>query len=126
MLGTRVDGGWLAPATFVAGVGALLLGAPMIGIILNQVRLDDAGSAGGVVATAQRLGQALGVATVGTALFASLPAGALPDDYTTAIQVAALGCLAAAVVTWLLVFLLPSTDGRSAGLTDEVGGFDTG
>ncbi|HEY1571699.1 MAG TPA: MFS transporter [Pseudonocardiaceae bacterium] len=119
LLGTRVDGPWLAPGTFVAGAGALLLGAPIIGVILHEVTLDDAGSAGGVVATAQRLGQALGVAIVGTALFATLPAGAatrapgsLPAAYTAAIQVAALFCLAAAVATGLLVFLLPTPNSR--------------
>lgn len=114
LLGTRVDGLLLAPATLLAGMGALLLGAPIIGIILNEVTLDDAGSAGGVVASAQRFGQALGVAIVGTALFAALPAGApslpagrLAGDYTAAIQIAALYCVGAAVVTYLLIFLLP-------------------
>lgn len=114
LLGTGVGALWLAPATFLAGMGALLLGAPIIGIILNEVTLDDAGSAGGVVATAQRFGQAFGVAIVGTALFASLPAnaatrapGSLPADYTTAIQIASLYCLGAAIATYLLIFLLP-------------------
>ncbi|HEX5118841.1 MAG TPA: MFS transporter [Pseudonocardiaceae bacterium] len=126
LLGSRVDGAWLAPGTFLAGAGALLLGAPIIGVILNEVTLDDAGSAGGVVATAQRFGQALGVAIVGTALFATLPAGAaarapgsLPAAYTTAIQVAALFCLAAAVATCLLIFLLPAPNSRRAAPVAE-------
>lgn len=117
-VGVAVDALWLAPATLVAGIGAMLLGAPIINVILADVPGQDAGGVGGVVATAQRVGHALGAAIAGTALFAGLPRGArhdangtLPHAYTHAIQVACLYCLGAALVTFLLVLLLPAAPG---------------
>jgi EmrB/QacA subfamily drug resistance transporter len=119
LAGTRVDAAWLAVPTFVAGVGAMMLGAPLLHIVQSEVPGDDAGSAGGIIATAQRTGHALGIATVGTTLFALLPPGAreaapgaLAREYATATQVAVVGCLAFAVLTFLLVFLLPELAGR--------------
>lgn len=126
--GVRVDALWLAPATLVAGIGAMLLGAPIINVILADVTGEDAGSVGGVVATAQRVGHALGIAIVGTALFAVLPRGAqhaangaLPHAYTDAIQIACLCCLGSALVTFLLVFLLPARAGGGVGESEDAG-----
>lgn len=112
--GTSVDGWWLALPSTVAGAGAMLLGAPLINIVMSGAPGQDSGIAGGVLATGQRVGHALGIAVVGTVLFAALPAGAqhetpgvLADEYTTATQLAGLVCLAAALLTHLLVYLLP-------------------
>lgn len=120
LAGPGVDALALAPASLVAGVGAMMLGAPVIALALTDVPPDSAGTAGGVLACAQRVGHALGVAVVGTALFSSLPAGArsapsgsLVAEYGTAVQWAGLTCLAAAVMSFLLVFLLPGA-GRAA------------
>ncbi|HEX6472306.1 MAG TPA: MFS transporter [Streptosporangiaceae bacterium] len=121
-VGVDVDALWLAPDTLVAGIGAMLLGAPIINIILTDVPGQDAGSVGGVIATAQRVGHALGIAIVGTALFAVLPRGAqhaadgtLPHAYTRAVQIACLYCLGSALVTFLLVFLLAARVGAGTG-----------
>lgn len=110
---THVDALWLAPNTLAGGIGAMLLGAPIINVILTDAPGQDAGSVGGVIATAQRCGQALGIAIVGTALFAMLPAGAqystdgsLSHQYTQAIQVACVYCLGSALLTVALVVIL--------------------
>ncbi|PRX46960.1 EmrB/QacA subfamily drug resistance transporter [Prauserella shujinwangii] len=110
LVGGSVDGLWLSPSTFVTGVGAMLLGAPIINIILTDVRSEEAGSAGGIVGTAQRVGHALGVALVGTVLFGLVSArsgAGLVEEYTTAIQLATLCCTGAALVSHVLIYRLP-------------------
>ncbi len=66
----------LAITLLVAGVGSGLVVAPLIGITLAGVPAKVAGGAAGVLSTGQRLGTALGIAAVGTVLFASLAGGA--------------------------------------------------
>lgn len=122
-VGTATNALWLAPGTLVTGIGAMLLGAPVINVILTGVPGQDAGAVGGVIATAQRLGQALGIAIVGTALFAVLPAGAehaaagsLPREYLRAIEVACLCCVGSSLLTVALAALLGgSTAGTETG-----------
>jgi EmrB/QacA subfamily drug resistance transporter len=118
---TSVDGWWLAPPTFVAGAGAMMLGVPLINIVMSGAPDADHGIAGGILATGQRIGHALGIAVVGTVLFSVLPAGAqhlepgvLPDEYTTATLWAAGACLLAAAITHLLVYLLPNQRGSAS------------
>jgi EmrB/QacA subfamily drug resistance transporter len=120
LIGPAVDAFLLAPATFVAGIGAMVLGAPLIAVALTDVPTESAGTAGGVLACAQRVGHALGVAVVGTTLFGALPAGSqfapsgsLPSEYTAAVQLAGLACLGACVAAFLLVFLLPRRQSAS-------------
>jgi EmrB/QacA subfamily drug resistance transporter len=64
----------LLPALAVGAIGSGLVIAPNVGVILSGVPWRDAGSASGVLNTSQRVGQAIGVAVVGAALFASLGA----------------------------------------------------
>lgn len=111
---TAVDVLALAPASFVAGTGAALLGPSLIGVALADVPAHDAGAAGGVVATAQRVGHATGVALVGTVLFGTLgpgaasgPPGAHADRYVVAVQYAGGACAVAALVSVALVLALP-------------------
>ncbi|MDR7301984.1 MFS transporter [Haloactinomyces albus] len=125
-LGTDVNVLWLAPTTFASGIGAMMLGAPLLGMALTDVPGQEAGTAGGVIATAQRVGHALGIAIVGTALFGSLPQAArhsasstLHVEYGHAIQIAGLFCLAACILTFLLIFLLPHARGDSSTTGDR-------
>lgn len=74
--GVDVSGWEMLPSLLVAGIGSGLVIAPNVDLVLAGVPWQDAGSAGGVLNTAQRLGQALGVAIVGIALFGSLAANA--------------------------------------------------
>lgn len=68
----------LLPALLVAGFGSGLVIAPSVDIVLAGVPWQDSGAAGGVLGTAQRLGQAIGVAVAGVVLFSTLGSNA-PD-----------------------------------------------
>ncbi|KJS51058.1 hypothetical protein VM98_39235, partial [Streptomyces rubellomurinus subsp. indigoferus] len=63
--------GWTtALPLLVAGAGSGLVIAPNQTLTLQQVPLTRAGSAGGVLKTAQRVGSAVGIAVVRSVFFA--------------------------------------------------------
>lgn len=72
LAGVAVTGPQLLPALLAVGIGSGMVIAPNVDIVLASVPRQEAGSASGVVNTAQRLGNALGVAVVGVALFGAL------------------------------------------------------
>jgi EmrB/QacA subfamily drug resistance transporter len=74
--GSSISGFQLLPPLLVGGIGSGMVIAPNVGAVLSGVPWQDAGSASGVLNTSQRLGQAIGVAIVGVALFGSISAGA--------------------------------------------------
>lgn len=74
--GIAISGWELLPSLLLAGIGSGFVIAPNVDIVLAGVPWQDAGAASGVLNTAQRLGNALGVAIVGVALFGSLAAHA--------------------------------------------------
>lgn len=74
--GTAVPGPLLAPSLLFAGLGSGLTIAPNTDAVLAGVAVRDAGAAGGVLSTGQRVGTALGIAVVGVLLFGSLANGA--------------------------------------------------
>ena len=61
----------LAGPLLLAGVGNGLVIAPNQDFVLEDVPRAQAGTAGGALITAQRLGAAIGIAVIGTALFGS-------------------------------------------------------
>jgi hypothetical protein len=65
----------LAGPLLLAGLGNGLVIAPNQDFVLSTVPSQQAGTAGGALITAQRLGAAIGIAVVGTALFGSGAAG---------------------------------------------------
>jgi EmrB/QacA subfamily drug resistance transporter len=71
-MGTDLHGWYLIPSLFVAGAGAGLFLAPVTNVILAGVETDDAGSASGLLATAQQVGAAVGIAVVGVLFFTLL------------------------------------------------------
>lgn len=73
-MGTGLHGWYLIPSLFVAGAGAGLFLAPVTNVILAGVKTDDAGSASGLLATAQQVGAAVGIAAVGVIFFGLLGA----------------------------------------------------
>jgi EmrB/QacA subfamily drug resistance transporter len=62
----------LLPALLIGGIGSGLVIAPNVDVVLSGVPLAEAGSASGVLNASQRLGQAVGIAVIGVALFGSL------------------------------------------------------
>ncbi|MEE1931082.1 MFS transporter [Streptomyces sp. TRM 70351] len=71
--GTDLRGWYLVPALMVGGAGTGLVVAPITGIILEGIKSGDAGSASGVIATAQQVGIAIGIAVIGI-IFSTLVA----------------------------------------------------
>ena len=72
LAGSASSGVSLLPALFVIGIGNGLTIAPNVDIALSSVPPKESGSAAGMVNTSQRIGNALGVAVVGVALFGAL------------------------------------------------------
>jgi EmrB/QacA subfamily drug resistance transporter len=71
-LGAPQPGAWLLVGPLaLAGLGNGLVIAPNQDFVLGSVPQREAGTAGGALITAQRIGAAIGIAVVGTALFGS-------------------------------------------------------
>jgi predicted MFS family arabinose efflux permease len=98
---------------FLAGLGNGLVIAPNQDFVLSSVPRGQAGTAGGVLTTAQRIGAAIGIAVIGTALFGSGRgqggnARLMPSLIHTA-QAATVLNLAFVLAAWLCSFGLPRT-----------------
>jgi EmrB/QacA subfamily drug resistance transporter len=106
-VGTDGSRWWpIAPGLVIAGAGLSLLVIPLVNVVLAAVPAHAAGGAGGQFSTAQQLGGALGVATVGTVFFSALEShGDYTEAFTTALPVS-VGLL---VVAAALSMLLPKT-----------------
>lgn len=71
-MGTELDPLILAPLLLLGGAGLGTFIAPVINIVLSNVRSAIAGSASGVLTTVQRVGGAVGVAMAGALFFGLL------------------------------------------------------
>ncbi len=72
--------GWAAAAPLlVAGVGSGLVISPNVTLTLSEVPVAQAGVAGGVLQTAQRIGSAAGIAITGSVFYGVLAASRPPD-----------------------------------------------
>jgi len=69
--GQHPDPWLLAGPLALAGLGNGLVIAPNQDFVLGSVPRREAGTAGGALITAQRLGAAIGIAVIGTVLFGS-------------------------------------------------------
>lgn len=70
--GTNLHGYQLWWGLMIAGTGAGLVLAPVTSVILAGIRPSDAGAASGVLATAQQIGAAAGIAVAGILFFGQL------------------------------------------------------
>ncbi len=93
---------WLIPALLVDGAGMGLALAPLAGVVLSGVSARHAGLAAGVLATAQQVGGAIGVALVGIVFF-----GGVAGGYTHAFRLGVVYVMAVAAVLTLLCRFLP-------------------
>lgn len=96
----------LAPMILV-GAGFGMVGAGLAGLTLSQVGHEDPGSAAGLFNTAMQLGTALGVAMASVVFFNHAPAGSHGTTVTEAFADSIWYVIAALVVMWALMFLLP-------------------
>ncbi|PWI44439.1 MFS transporter [Streptomyces sp. ICBB 8177] len=105
--------GWetAAPLLF-AGLGSGLVISPNQTLTLGEVPVRRAGSAGGMLQTAQRIGSAVGIAAVGSVFFARVSAH--PTDWSGAFQLGVLVATAFVVVA-LLVAMADVLGGRFSG-----------
>lgn len=71
-MGSSLDPLVLAPLLLLAGAGLGTFIAPVINIVLSNVRAARAGAASGVLTTVQRVGGAIGVAAAGALFFGLL------------------------------------------------------
>ncbi|MDH6131961.1 EmrB/QacA subfamily drug resistance transporter [Kitasatospora sp. MAA4] len=99
--------GWttLGPL-LVAGIGSGLVISPNQTLTLSEVPVSRAGSAGGVLQTAQRIGSAVGIAAVGSVFFSRIAsdAGDWAEAFEWALAVAVGFILLALLTTLLDVF----------------------
>ncbi len=106
--------GWqLAAPLLIAGFGSGLFIAPNVDFIVAGVDPTEAGTASGIIGTAQRIGSAIGIAVIATVLFGTLDFTNGPDDALLAFTHSAtyaMGVSAAfAMAAFALVFTLPRT-----------------
>jgi EmrB/QacA subfamily drug resistance transporter len=101
-------GGWdLAGPLLVAGFGSGMVIAPNQDFVMARVPRSEAGTASGTLATAQRLGSAIGIAVIGTVLFGTLGVHPGARAYTHSAQAAMLASVAFVAAAVLLVIALP-------------------
>lgn len=107
----------------LAGLGNGLVIAPNQDFVLADVPRAQAGTAGAALITAQRLGAAIGIAVIGTALFGGGGAGggAMPSLLHSA-QTATLVNLGFVLAALLCTFGLPRNLGGDASGGDASGG----
>jgi EmrB/QacA subfamily drug resistance transporter len=104
----------LVPALAVDGIGMGLLTAPLVAIVVGGMDPRHAGSASGVLSTAQQVGNTIGVAAIGAIFYGALgPNG----DYVGAFELALLAVAAVCLAVAALVQLLP---GRPAAAPSSV------
>ena len=108
-----VTGWMLVPALFVSGVGTGLTISPNVTLTLARVDPRYAGSAGGLLQTAQRVGSAVGVALVLAQFFAALTASGDVGSAFTASLRTTIGFVLAALVFGVV----DSVWGRRSGMT---------
>jgi EmrB/QacA subfamily drug resistance transporter len=85
--------GWASAAPLlVAGLGSGVVISPNITLALSQVPVADAGTAGGMLQTFQRIGSAIGIAGVGAVFFSHV--GGRHTDWTSAVVTSLVLCSA--------------------------------
>jgi MFS family permease len=106
-----VSGWYLVAPLLVAGLGTGMTIAPNQDFVLATVSRREAGTASGILGTAQRIGSALGIAVIGTVLFGSLHVHPGPHAVAVAFshsaQLALLANIGFVVLALVLVLALP-------------------
>lgn len=108
---TALNGWQLTAPLLIAGFGSGLFIAPNVDFIVAGVDPAEAGTASGIIGTAQRVGSAIGIAVIATVLFGTLSFASGPDSALLAFTHSATSAMAVsaafALVAFALVFTLP-------------------
>jgi hypothetical protein len=91
LVSTTVTGFMLAVPLFVYGIGVGLATAQLTSIVLSEIPGSRSGLASGANSTLRQVGSALGVAILGTVLFATL-VGQSRDNIAAAVPTVSAGC----------------------------------
>jgi EmrB/QacA subfamily drug resistance transporter len=91
----------LLPGLAALGLGQGLFLTPLLNVLLARVEAADAGSAAGILATAQQAGGALGIAVVGLLFFGALDGS--PDGFRHGFELAARYGLGASIACLILL-----------------------
>jgi EmrB/QacA subfamily drug resistance transporter len=107
-----VPGEWgLVGPLLLAGLGSGMVIAPNQDFVLARVPPGEAGTAGAILGTAQRVGSAIGIAVIGTVLYGNLSVRPGPDAvaaaFSHAAQLALLANVGFIVLALILVLGLP-------------------
>lgn len=73
-IGADAGWGWVAPGLLIYGIGVGFATAQLTGVIMVDVPNDKAGQGSGSQSTVRQIGSALGIAVIGTTLFAATQA----------------------------------------------------
>ena len=103
--GAHMNPWLLVPGLVVGGMGLGFLVVPLINVVISAVPTAEAGNASGIYNTAQQLGGAIGIASIGTLFFGRADRPGLTSGFTLAMPVVA-GLF---VLCALLCLTLPKT-----------------
>src|SRR5215813_73740 len=115
----------LLPYMFTIGIGLGFVVVPLINIIISRTKVENVGAASGVLNTMMAVGNAMGIALIGSLFigmiaFSATSASDIGNDfngsinhvkihqYTYALINSILRSIGVVIVTFLLIFLLPS------------------
>jgi EmrB/QacA subfamily drug resistance transporter len=112
--GAAVGAPELLPSMILVGTGNGLVLPSLVGSVLAGIRSKNAGSAAGMLVTAQQFGGAAGVTVLGTVFFSALGAHPGRADFVTALRWVDVVDVVAILAILALAFLLPK---RAPGMT---------
>src|SRR5262249_49100796 len=119
----------LLPYMFTIGIGLGFVVVPLINIIISRAKIENVGAASGVLNTMMAVGNAMGIALIGSLFFGMIAVNATSAAsdignhfngsinhvkihrcmmYTDALVNSILCSIGVVIVTFLLTFLLPS------------------
>ena len=114
----------LLPYMFTIGIGLGCVVVPLINIIISRAKVENVGAASGVLNTMMAVGNAMGIALIGSLFFGMIVVNPHASDignhfngsinhvkihqYTDALINSILCSIGVVIVTFLLIFLLPS------------------
>lgn len=112
------------PALALAGLGVGLVVGPIVDIVLDRVPLNDAGSASGVLNTADQFGVAVGIAVAGSIFFSRIGSvreagGTAIAAFTDGLQAALAVNVCLLLISTGLTLLLPRRNRRAPAIVES-------